>query len=232
MMPPPDLKARVLAAVTAKPAPTREAVVGGIVLAWVAAATVAVGIFIVMGGLHAGNRPIPFLGATASGWLAIAIAATLGATRRDSMLGRSRAALVAVAVGIPVALFAWYAVWLWCSPVGTDPVPMARGAGCLALTLAMGAAPFGILVWFRRDSDPVHPRAAGAAIGAMAGAWASVLIGFHCEHAQLLHVTVGHIVPVALLAAFGALFGERIIGLRSDAVAEASQSLPELRPRS
>jgi hypothetical protein len=226
MMPSPDLKARVLAAVSTDPAPTRDAVVGGMIFGWTIAGAVTVGLFLAVGGIHAGNRPLPFVAATASGWLAIAIAASLGATRRDSMLGRSRAALVAVSLAIPVALFAWYAVWLSYSPVGTEPVSMARGAGCLALTLAMGAAPVAILLWSRRGSDPVHPRAAGAALGTMAGAWASLLIGLHCEQAQLLHVALSHVFPVVLLAGVGAVLGDRFVDMGTEGVATSAADPP------
>ncbi len=217
MMPPADLKARVLAAAAAEPAPIRPEVVRGTFLDGCVATAIALGIFFAMGGAHAGERPGSFVAATAAGGCAVALAATLGVVRRGSMLGRSRAALIALSLAVPVALFAGYAVWLSCWPVAAEPVPIAQGAVCLALTLAMASVPFVIFARSRRDSDPVHPHATGAAIGALAGAWASVLIGLHCEHVELLHVAVGHVLPVALLAGVGAVVGGRVIGLKSRA---------------
>jgi hypothetical protein len=58
----------------------------------------------------------------------------------------------------------------------------------------------------------------------MAGAWASVLIDLHCECADLLHVTLGHVLPVAVLAAVGAIVGRRVIGMRAE-VATVPRSL-------
>jgi hypothetical protein len=160
---------------------------------------------------------------TAAGWFALALAATLGVTRRRSMLGRSRAELLVLPLALPFALLGSYASWLLRWPVAGE-VPVTRGLVCLVFTLAMAMAPFALFVRARRDSDPVHPCATGAAIGAMAGAWASVLIDLHCECADLLHVTLGHVLPVAVLAAVGAIVGRRVIGMRAE-VATVPRSL-------
>jgi hypothetical protein len=221
MMPPPDLKARVLAAVAIEPAPTRSTVARGLMLAWCAAATATLAIFFALGGPHVSERPAPFVVATAAGWSTLAIAATLGVTRRRSMLGRSRVGLLVLPLALPFALLGWYAPWLSRWPLACE-APVARGLVCLVFTLSMAAAPFAVFARSRRESDPVHPRATGAAIGAMAGAWASVLIDLHCECADLLHVTVGHVLPVAVLAAVGAILGRRVIGMRADAVKAGS----------
>jgi hypothetical protein len=226
MILPPDLKARVLAAVATEPAPARAAVVRGVVFAWSAATVVTLGIFFVIGGPRVGERPAPFVAATAAGWFAVALVGTWGVARRGSMLGRSRAALLVLSLALPVALLGWYfgCSMLW--PLASGPVSMERGWICLVLTLAMGAVPFAVFARSRGDSDPVHPRATGAAIGAMAGAWASVLIGLHCEHVAPLHVIVGHVLPAVVLAAVGAVVGRRVLGMRADpATARGSDGL-------
>jgi hypothetical protein len=144
------------------------------------------------------------------------------------MLGKSRAALLVLAPAIPVALLGWYAECLSHWRVASVSVPIERGGICLVLTLAMAVVPFAIFARSRRDSDPVHPRATGAAIGALTGAWASVLIGLHCSYVELLHVTVGHVLPVVVLAGVGAVVGGRVIGVRGD----APRWLEKLKPRS
>src|SRR5262249_36973148 len=102
-----------------------------------------------------------------------------------------------------------------CSDGGHE-APLAKGAVCLVLTMVLGASPLLALAFSRRDSDPTHPRWAGAALGAASGAWAGVLIHLICEYPNTFHVVVGHVVPIALLALVGAALGRRIIGLRRD----------------
>jgi hypothetical protein len=216
MMPPPELKARVLAAIGREPAPARPAVARLLVFAWSAALAVAFGIFLAIGGPHAIERPMPFVAATAVGWAAIALAATLGLTRRGTMLGESRVFLLVLPLILSVALVGLYALSLWGFAIPSEPVPIALGGVCLLLTLGMGTVLFAAFVWSRRDSDPVNPRATGAAAGATAGAWASVLIELHCDHAEFLHVTLGHVAPVFVLGAVGAVIGRRILGMHPD----------------
>ncbi len=216
MIPPPELKARVLAAIATEPAPSRPEVVRRTVFAWMFAVTATLGIFFVVGGAHAAARPVPFVGATLAGWLAIAVAATLGVARRGTMLGRSHVALLAWPLGLPPALVGWYILCLSRGSIAPSPVPLLRGGVCLLLTFAMGAVLLAAFVRSRRGSDPVHPAAMGAAAGAMAGAWASVLIDLHCDSAELLHVMVGHVSPVLLLAGVGAVVGQRLLRVRLD----------------
>ena len=70
-------------------------------------------------------------------------------------------------------------------------------------------------LFLRRGSDPVHPRASGAALGAAAGAWASVLIHLHCPVAATDHVLLGHLAPVLFLSLAGVLVGRRLLGVRA-----------------
>ena len=61
----------------------------------------------------------------------------------------------------------------------------------------------------RRDTDVKHPRAAGAALGgAAAGAWGGRLFEAHCPSLDLVHLALGHVLPIAILALLGALFGQ------------------------
>jgi hypothetical protein len=44
-----------------------------------------------------------------------------------------------------------------------------------------------------------------------------MLINAHCAFTSPAHVAFGHVLPVALLAAVGALIGGRLFGVRSGA---------------
>jgi hypothetical protein len=97
------------------------------------------------------------------------------------------------------------------------PWPLAGSARCALATLAMGAVPFAVALMGRRGSDPTHPRAAGAALGVVAGAWAAVLIDLHCEHADGMHVALGHVGPVVILALVGLVVGGGWLAVRGRA---------------
>jgi len=208
------LRARVLSAARAEPSPTRaERARQGALLALAAAAWL-VGIFLGIGGVHADGRPAAHLLGTALGWGAGALLATWQAYGRGrSMLGRPGRRMLAVAVATPVILLGWVAACNSQYPDAIFPCPFAHGCKCLALTLLLAAAPLAALLLARRASDPVHPRATGAALGAAAGAWAAVLIDLRCPYTTLEHVAFGHALPVAVLGALGAWLGGRAVGI-------------------
>ncbi len=212
---PPDLRARVLTEVKRAPSPTRAAVRRG------AAVTVAVGfailalVFVAIGGPDLTTRPPEFLTATLAGWIAVALLSTWrGFGRGRSMLGRSASGLVAVAIVTGPAL-------LGCLLLGTSMWPGTVGyvataplhLKCFAATITMAIGPVLALALVRRGSDPVHPRASGAALGAAAGAWAGVMIDLHCPVSDTAHVAFAHVVPVLLLSIVGALIGRRVFGV-------------------
>ena len=130
------------------------------------------------------------------------------------MLGRPRALLVGAALATPTVLFAWMLVWNLLYPETLRAWAGRPGFLCLDFTLAMGAWPLVALVLARRSTDPVHPRATGAALGAMVGAWAGSLIDLNCRIANPAHVALGHVLPVVILVALGAWLGTRFIATR------------------
>jgi hypothetical protein len=212
---PAALRAKVLAAARAAPSPARPAVQRA------AIATVALGfaalalVFAFVGGADLTTRPPAFLATTLIGWGVLAIAATWGgATRGRSMLGRSAPVLGLVALATGPAFLAWMIVgtMLWPGALGFTPTPRLHVA-CFAATLAMALGPLVALAIVRRGGDPRHPRASGAALGAVAGAWAGLMIDLHCPVSDALHVTLGHVVPIVALAAVGAILGKRVLGL-------------------
>lgn len=85
--------------------------------------------------------------------------------------------------------------------------------GCPLLLLMSG----GLLALFAllalRRADPVTPRVSAAAIGATAGAWASLAVSLQCGFSDPLHVLLTHVLPVAVLMLVTAKLGARFLGL-------------------
>jgi len=213
---PPDLRARILSAAQARPAPARAAVERA-TLATLGGGLAAMAlVFLAFGGADMTTRPPAFLAMTFGGWVAIAAVATwLGVARGGKMLGRNAAVLVVAALVTGPCLIAWMLVGttMWPGTLGYD-VPLRGHLVCLGFVTTMAVGPFLALAAVRRKSDPVHPQATGLALGAVAGAWAGVMGDLHCPVSDVVHVGVGHVLPVLVFAALGALLGRRVFGVR------------------
>jgi hypothetical protein len=210
------LKARVLASARATRSPTRRASQLERWLVLPSSVIVAAAIFFAFDGpRHGQGRPLWFYLASSLGWMAVAtlsLWAALGKGR--SALGPSRPRLAALAVGTPAVLFAMMFGFAVLDPATTLLHPERIGYRCLGLTVAGAVFPLLSLGFIRRGSDPVHPLATGAALGAACGAAAGVMVELWCPVAAPRHVAVGHILPIAIVTAFGALMGARVIALR------------------
>jgi hypothetical protein len=211
--PAPDLKQRILATVQAEPAPTRSDVRARGWLTLGICSAIALAIFAHFGGVRIYDRPSLLVLWTCLGWsVAASAAAAVAVSRGRSMLGRSTASLAILIVATPLALLVWKtAVTL---PFGTEmmaPWPGRPGFRCLGLSFAMAVPLLGALVVLRRRSDPVHPGVAGAALGITAGVAAGTLVDLWCPVAYVPHVVLGHIVPLLVVAAFGAWAGRRLL---------------------
>jgi hypothetical protein len=213
---PPELKERVVSAVSGEPSPTRRAVLlrAGILLA--TASVVSILVFLWWGGLRAAPRPpLLILGATGGAALLAGGAAWLVLDRVPSMLGRARVVLIAVVVGAPLALLAWKLAVSSLFEGMTTWWPERPGFRCLRLSLLVSLAPLLALLFLRRRSDPVHPVAAGAALGTVVGSFAWVLVDLWCPVAHPRHLLLGHVLPLVLVALAGALVGGLVLRLRS-----------------
>jgi len=214
---PPDLRARVLEAARREPSPTVTESRRRAVLLLAVAPVLSLGAFGALGGFH-WNREVAVVSATAIGAAAVALGATWAALGRGrSMVGRSRTALLAVALVAPVVFLVWSSLATALSPRGLrmdDGDPLLQHAVCFALTALYAFAPFLAAVAIRRETDPVHPRALGAALGAAAGVWGGVLIDIHCPNDAVLHLALCHLAPIALFALLGAALGARLLGVR------------------
>jgi hypothetical protein len=135
--------------------------------------------------------------------------------RGRSMLGRSRSFILVAMLLTPAALFAWKSGWtaqfenmsLW--------KPSAPGLWCLGISLSTALSPLAVLVGLRRGSDPDHPIATGAALGVAAGAGSWVLVDLWCPLASPMHLLLGHVLPIALLAVLGGVLGKIFISVRA-----------------
>jgi hypothetical protein len=143
-----------------------------------------------------------FLLALGASWLAL--------PARASMLPRPRWLLLAVTVAVPVLVGLALSVGHLSY---ADPFERV-GWRCFSLTLATAPGPFAALLYFGRRLDPVHPRFTGAALGAAVAAWGALMVEVWCPLAQTGHVLIGHVAPVVVLSAAGALAGRKLFGLQ------------------
>ena len=213
------LKARVLAAVAAAPSPTR---IEGRRLATILltlSVIVALALFQGIGGLeHSEGRPLKVTLAISVGWgFFCAVLSWFVLARGRSTLGRGPRAVMIAALVTPLVLIVWTHVFY-----GTYEEPFARvGWRCLAYNLLMATPPLGALVVLRRGVEPRAPWALGAAIGAVCGGWAGLLVDLWCPLTNLPHILFGHVLPLGLLIAAGTFLGRQMLGPRATRSANA-----------
>jgi hypothetical protein len=210
-----QLRARVLDAVAREPSPTRgqRRQRDGWLLALGSAAALAV--FEAWGGVRPQGRPLSLIVATAvgsAGLAAVALVAALG--RGRSMLGRSPGRLLATIALVPAALILWKVGVSGLFDGMSAAWPYRPGLRCLTLSLAVGVVPLLLALAARRGTDPVQPGMTGAAIGAACGLAAAALVDLWCPVAYLPHLLLGHLLPIALLAAAGVMAGSRLLAIR------------------
>lgn len=219
MMPPDFLKQRVLEAVRERPVPCRTdrlpSTIGLAVLAVVAMSAVlqwCPPLFGDVGGLrHAAGRPVWSGAWILAGTLALALASSwIVLPFRRSMLSPPRALLLAVAIGVPLLIGAWLVLW---HTTYVDPFTRV-GWRCFALTALTAPWPFAALAYAGRRVEPRYPATTGAALGAVAGAWAAVMVELWCPLAAHSHVLIGHVLPLFAIVLAGAAVGARMFRLR------------------
>ena len=215
-VPPPDLRARVLAAAAAERVPPRGAGVRRAAVSVGVGFALSVLVSVLIGLPGNGGRPGAYVMAITIAWGAVAVAATLyGVARGRSMLGRPAGWRVAVAVMTPVVLLgaslALAAAW---PSTTSDVAGLHEHLVCILFASLFAAGPLLAFAFVRRGTDPVAPRLSGAAVGAAAGAWGALGIELHCGHAGILHIVLGHVLPVVLLTAVGVVLGDRVIAAR------------------
>jgi hypothetical protein len=226
-LPSPNLRARILEEARKTPSLTlavrRKRILVAAVLGGAASLTLSFRL-----GLTSSRSPSVLVAVGLGGVVAALVGTWLAATRGKSMLGRPAGVLAAVAVLAPFALLA--SATLATSLEGG--IVLRGGTAhqhliCILLTLLFALGPFAALAYARRGSDPVHPRALGAALGAAAGAWGGAMIDIHCQVTALEHLALAHALPIAILVAAGALLGARLLGVHGG----SSAAPPPVRER-
>jgi hypothetical protein len=209
-------KARLFERMRQEPSPTRRATRARAWLVLPAGVFVASALYFAFDGPeHGQGRPLWFYLAAATSWGAVAVLSMMGALGHERGASwRSRGALLAVALGTPAVLFgAMFAVAV-IAPELTDLYADRTGFKCMGLTMAAAVFPLLALLRLRRQSDPVHPGATGAALGSACGASAGVMVELWCPVASPAHIAIGHVLPIVALSALGALFGARVLAVR------------------
>ncbi|HSQ66116.1 MAG TPA: NrsF family protein [Polyangiaceae bacterium] len=213
---PAELRERVLAKARGTPSPDARAVARRRRAAVALGAGTSVALLAAL-GITLGGRPLPFVALSAAGWALLAAATTWTAAHRGlTMLGHTRRVLVFAALAAAPVVLAWVMACTLGWPDVREPAAGATAnVACLIATSVLSLAPLFALGYLRRGSDPVHPRATGAATFASAGAWGGALIDLHCGIVHPVHVALAHVMPIAVFAALGAVLGARLFGVTS-----------------
>jgi hypothetical protein len=210
---PEQIRERVFAAIALHPSPTRPQVRRQSQLLFALTVLIMAAVYLAAGGTSIDSRPPVVLLATAAGGGAFTVLALVVALGRPrSMLGRPRAVLLLAAVLLPLGLLAWKVVAAGALFQGVSAAsPGWPGLRCLGLGLGMAVVPLLLALFARRGSEPVHPDAAGAAIGSAAGVAAMLLVDLSCPVANLPHLLLGHLAAIALIALVGMQLGSRLL---------------------
>ena len=214
---PPGLRDRVLRAAAQRPSPTRR------VFTWRRWAFLLLS-FLVL-GLVAGSRGLPSVSATrpaiypilvctASVVIAI-VAAMLALAPTRSPLWRPQvrlrlAFLVPICLSVVVLVANAAAPQTFCLPT----LSVRAHLPCLVASFVIGIAVLVFLIVLERRTDPVAPKATGASLGAVAGAWSALVMSMQCPHADPVHVLATHILPVAVMVVMGMAVAPRWIAMR------------------
>ena len=82
---------------------------------------------------------------------------------------------------------------------------------CPWIVVLLSLPIFSGLLWSFRRFAPTRLRAAGAAAGLAAGAWAATLYCLHCPEASAIFVLTWYSLGIALATGLGALLGPRVL---------------------
>lgn len=212
-----DLRARVLAEAARTPSPTRADYKRRVLLVAAVGSLATASLFIGMGGMSPGTRPVEMIAFTVGfGLLAAAVLTRLSSAPRGSMLGRPRTVLLsAVVLTAPLlAIAALCATMAW-PEHAAEQASTRTNIGCALMSIVQGALPLVALLLPRRGSDPIHPAITGAALGMTAGAWSVVMAYLRCPHAAAMHCIIAHVVPTLVLTTLGAGLGWLLLRVKS-----------------
>jgi hypothetical protein len=159
------------------------------------------GVFMSVGAFaHSASRPTLVTAAITLGLCVLAVTSTAVVLKRSATpLGPSPSTLALITALIPFVALGWLAFW----QPSTAHADVPTGWRCGGLTLALGAALLAAMAIANRRSDAIHPRTLGAALGAIAGAWAAVFAAGWCPLFDFPHTLFGHVLPILILVGAG-----------------------------
>lgn len=216
---PPSLRDRVLQAAAMRPAPTRRA------FRWrrmgaISATAMILGLIAVSEGVpcEPGIRPDAHVAVAAAFSALIAvIAGAVALLPIRSPLWRPAVRFrMAWAVPVYLVLASFIANLVVPETLRWPVKEVMAHLRCLMASTMIGGAVLALFVRLERGIDPVAPRATGASLGAVAGAWAALVLSIRCPHPDPAHVIATHVLPVAALVVVGAAAGARWIALQWD----------------
>jgi hypothetical protein len=228
MRPDTDLKRRVLAVAAGDASRTRPMMLLYARILVAVAASIAATVFLALGGVHAGQRPLTLIVGTAMAWSCVAVAMTGLNFGWRSMQGPPGAWLLNAAIGAPVLLLASTLLSDVHFLAALQPFSEGRSSTLLdiAQTLATGGPPLLAYAFARKGTELFHPMERGSALGAMAGVWAGLPVTLRCPYAGLSHVAVGHLLPVVVLIALGGWVGHQLLASEGWRRTSANRSSP------
>jgi hypothetical protein len=173
-------------------------------------------------GNHIDARPLALAGASTAAAAALSLALLGGVVSRwpgdaPSMLppgARRSYVTVAASFAVLVLVAAMAAAAAGALGLGHERLGCSDHLRCGGLALVQGALPLLALTFLRAGDEPRRPAVTGAALGAVAGAWAGTLAWLRCPHVTLDHGILAHALPALILAAVGAIVGARVLRLR------------------
>lgn len=140
---------------------------------------------------------------------AVGLPALLTLARPGRALGSRLAVLVAaLGASVSVGLIAL---------IGQAPgerIGALTGGGmpwCLVLIPVLASPVAGALVYAMRDLAPTRLAATGAALGGVAGGVGAMVYALYCPVDEIAFVAVWYACAIAICAALGAVFGERLL---------------------
>jgi hypothetical protein len=221
----PDLKERVLSAARQTPSGVRAEARSDTRTILLSAVALSLGIFLAFHGCrHSTGRPPWFLATSLAAWAAVATLSAKGAWRwGGSFDAGSTLQLVTIAVGTPALLLSVSLALARLSPAAVDVGAAVDGLPCLALIFGAAILPLAGLCVLRRSTDPLHPIAGGAALGAASGAAAGVMVDLWCPVTTVAHVLSAHVLPVVALSVVGAILGDHLLAMRVSAAVSAAR---------
>ena len=159
--------------------------------------------FLALGGAHLEGRPLHYIAGAAAGWLVCALVSTALLARRPHEGPRPRVAWAALV--LPLLLFAWMLGLNFAYPETFASCTGRPGFACMDLNITIGGAVVLAFALLKRDGVVIHRLAFGAGLGAAAGLWSGLIVSLSCECTNPSHIALGHVLPVVLLSAAGAL---------------------------